>query len=566
MEMQVEQGTNVGLEREENQDDLGWFSPNKGELFIVADGMGGEAGGKAAAKMAISTIKEVFETGEGSVRDLLKTSTEAANCRIHELGNSGEPRYHKMGSTVVVLFIRENKAYIAHDGDSRIYLYRGNQLHRMTKDHSHIQQMIDGGLISPEDAEDHPDANIITRSLGAKPTIEVDIRPEPLTIYPGDLFLLCTDGLCGLANDHDIQNVLAQGRTAKETCDDLINVALNKGGYDNVTVQVVSFEREPGEEIAPPSSPLKTTGIIGWARYKLGLPILLAAVCVCLGLFTGAAWLLFKESPPPKKSSEITQTTIVSPRPQPPTMVDGDASQSVKKILTVEVNSGANVREKPSMDAKVSFTLKKGDTVRKTGPDRWYLVMTEEKKTGWARKEFFEDSREGGSFIVRESDSVYEKPSEGKPQKLFLLNKGGRVSVIHKDDIWFLIMDKKERTGWAHRSLFEEHEEFTIVKPDPIVPLVKVYQKPSDKSEELFNLKEGDEVSVIHTEDDWHLIMTKDKKTGWAFQSLFVFVQKNEESLSPQDETDKKLPHKKPNPATGNKNGKVGCPIMVYTQ
>ena len=72
-------------------------------------------------------------------------------------------------------------------------------------------------------------------------------------------------------------------------------------------------------------------------------------------------------------------------------------------------------------------------------------------------------------------------------------------------------------------------------------------------------------MSVIHTEDDWHLIMTKDKKTGWAFQSLFVFVQKNEESLSPQDETDKKLPHKKPNPATSNKNGKVGCPIMVYT-
>jgi len=80
MEMQVEQGTNVGLEREENQDDLGWFSPNKDELFIVADGMGGEAGGKTAAKMAISTIKEVFEKGGGSVHDLLKTSTEAVYC------------------------------------------------------------------------------------------------------------------------------------------------------------------------------------------------------------------------------------------------------------------------------------------------------------------------------------------------------------------------------------------------------------------------------------------------------------------------------------------------------
>lgn len=541
MEMQVEQRTDVGLEREENQDDLGWFSPDKGELFIVADGMGGEAGGKTAARMAISTIKEVFERDEGSVPDLLKSSIEEANHRIHTLGNSGDPRYHKMGTTVVVLLIRESKAYIAHDGDSRIYLYRDGRLRRMTKDHSHIQQMIDGGLISPEDAEDHPDANIITRSLGAGPAIEVDIYPEPVTIYPGDLFLLCTDGLCGLANDNEIQDVLAQGRTPGETCEDLINMALNNGGYDNVTVQVVSFEREPGEEIAPPRQcPDITTGLIGRVRKKLG-PVLLAVICVCILFFIGLAWQVFKEPSTPK-SADANLTTRVLQQSQPsssqlPEIDRGQTNEDVQKILTVRADTGGNVREQPSIHSKKVLTLKKGDTVEKIGPDKWYLIMTEEKKTGWARKKFFEpESKEGGSFIIRESDAVYEKPSEGNLRKLFPLNKGESVSVIHKDDIWFLVMDKKERTGWAHRSIFEAYEKFPVVKPDPIVLPVTVYQKPFQKSEERFKLRRGDEVSVIRTEGDWHLVMTKDMKTGWAFQSLFV--QKSDGVLSPQNKAD----------------------------
>jgi protein phosphatase len=242
MKMNIAQKTDVGRQRKDNQDNMSWLSLGGGELFIVADGMGGEAGGRMAADMAIAAIKESFEKEGLPVIQLLKTSIEEANSRIHAKGTSGDLKFHRMGTTVVVLFIKDDKAYIAHIGDSRIYRYRMGTLERLTKDHSQVQQLVDMGIIKPEDTEDHPDANVITRSLGSKPVVEVDIRPEPETILPGDKFLLCTDGLSSLVSDREIQAILNQERPVNETCDLLIQTALNKGGHDNVTVQLISFD------------------------------------------------------------------------------------------------------------------------------------------------------------------------------------------------------------------------------------------------------------------------------------------------------------------------------------
>lgn len=257
MKMMTAQKTDVGLERKDNQDDMGWFSLPAGEVFIVADGMGGEAGGREAAKMAIATIKECFETGGDAVPDLLKSSIMQANRRINEKGTSGDPQYRKMGTTVVVLAVSHDHAYMAHVGDSRIYRYRDDSLKRMTKDHSRVQQMVDDGIMSPAEAEDHPDANIITRALGAKPEVEPEVGREPCLVKPGDLFLLCTDGLCGLVEDLEIAEILSAGGSVESFCDNLVSAALNKGGYDNVTTQVVRFEKEmaplepPGKEVSP---------------------------------------------------------------------------------------------------------------------------------------------------------------------------------------------------------------------------------------------------------------------------------------------------------------------------
>ncbi len=254
MKMMIAQKTDVGLERKDNQDDMGWFSFPVGEVFIVADGMGGEAGGREAARLAISTIKQCFEKGGDSVPDLLKSSITLANRRIHEKGTSGDLQYRKMGTTVVVLVVSHNQAYMAHVGDSRIYLYRNSKLKPMTKDHSRIQQMVDDGIISLAEAEDHPDANIIYRALGAKPKVDPEVREEPFSVLPDDHFLLCTDGLSGLVGDHEIANIFRWGGSAEVLCDNLVSAALNQGGYDNVTVQVVQIVRL-GDQQAPLAKP-----------------------------------------------------------------------------------------------------------------------------------------------------------------------------------------------------------------------------------------------------------------------------------------------------------------------
>ena len=245
MKMVIAQKTHVGNERQDNQDDMGWFSLPTGEIIIVADGMGGEAGGREAAQMAISSMKEFFEEEQGPIPVLLDLSIRKANERIHAKGHCGDPRYLKMGTTVVVLLVKDNEAHMAHVGDSRIYLFRNGKLNRMTKDHSRVQKMLDDGMLGPEEAEDHPDANIIYRALGARQDVEPEVRPEPIPIQPDDLFLLCTDGLCSLVRDSEMEEILHGGGPVDTLCDNLVSAALNNGGNDNITVQIARFEEEP---------------------------------------------------------------------------------------------------------------------------------------------------------------------------------------------------------------------------------------------------------------------------------------------------------------------------------
>lgn len=241
MQMNVGQKTHVGLERENNQDDMAWFSLPSGELFIISDGMGGQAGGRTAAKMAIKVIKEIFQRNERPIQTLLETSVREANRKIHAKGACGDPRYKNMGATVAVMFVKDEKLYLAHVGDSRIYHFRGNRLIRLTKDHSQVQDLVDQGVIKPEKVMNDPRAHILSRAIGADPNVQVAIRQKPLLIRDGDMFLQCTDGLSGLVHDETIRLVLEQAQTVDQACDELVSEALQQGGTDNVTVQIVSF-------------------------------------------------------------------------------------------------------------------------------------------------------------------------------------------------------------------------------------------------------------------------------------------------------------------------------------
>jgi protein phosphatase len=233
------------MERSENQDYYGYYEPDddalfelQGRVIIVCDGMGGHAGGEVASKLAVETIVETYKNDRsGNVMETLRSAVEAANRAIWKHAQENPP-LKGMGSTCVSMAIKQGMAYFGHVGDSRCYLIRNEQLHQMTRDHSLVQQMVDEGLLREEEMESHPEKNVILRSLGVKPDVDVEVSYQPLEV--GDIFCLSTDGLTGLVSKEECRRIcLLHKDNPMEAARLLVDLANKYGGYDNVTVQVV---------------------------------------------------------------------------------------------------------------------------------------------------------------------------------------------------------------------------------------------------------------------------------------------------------------------------------------
>jgi protein phosphatase len=215
-----------------------------GDIYVVSDGMGGHRGGATAAEMTIQVlVKQLLDVDalpalESAIRDAF----DAANQAVYAEGHSGKAETEGMGATAVVLLTAGARVMVAHVGDSRAYLYsRRGRLRRLTRDHSRVQRMIDDGMLSPSEAENHPDAGLLERAVGSKQTVQVEIQPW-LRLTRGDRIVLCSDGLCGYATDDEIAEILAKDEKPQKTADQLVKLALEKGGEDNVTVQVLKYE------------------------------------------------------------------------------------------------------------------------------------------------------------------------------------------------------------------------------------------------------------------------------------------------------------------------------------
>jgi len=249
---------NQGKVRAENQDRIGRFHSPFGQVFIVADGMGGHEGGATAAQMLIDGLeRHLVQVPPGTTMEsALQAAASRANAEIYQHANSGDPKTAQMGATSVLALVRGNQVTIAHAGDSRAYLLRGGELSRLTRDHTVVQRMLDHNMLSPEEARDHPDASVVTRAFGQKPDVEMEISP-PIELREGDRLLLCSDGLCGYVDDDRIHQVLARGGDAQAIADALIGLALDAGGEDNVSVQVLAAEGAAAPRVAavPPPAP-----------------------------------------------------------------------------------------------------------------------------------------------------------------------------------------------------------------------------------------------------------------------------------------------------------------------
>lgn len=281
--------TDIGFRRQNNQDSCAvalcstqeeW--EGSGHLFVVADGMGGHAVGELASKIAVDTVPHMFaKLRDHLPMESLRIAVESANVAIHERGSQNKD-FTRMGTTCSALVLCPQGAIIGHVGDSRVYRIRNRQIDQLTCDHSLVWEMIRTRKIHPRDAERLCPRNVITRSLGPEPKVNVDME-GPIPVLPGDIFLLCSDGLSGLLTDSEI-GMIAGALSPEEGCRLLVNLANLRGGPDNITVVIVQPRDLPeGVDLVyeVPSPPPRIEGL-SWGGFGL---MCLFSVFFLIGLY-----------------------------------------------------------------------------------------------------------------------------------------------------------------------------------------------------------------------------------------------------------------------------------------
>jgi len=301
-------GTNVGMIRSNNEDnyavcsdltssnwsdlqlgnyiDIGQY----GSLLLVADGMGGNNAGEVASTIAVDTIKQEFQperlgnvvSSDEKILKFMRDVVKMADLNILDQGRD-DSSTHGMGTTVVMAWLIDDKAYLCWCGDSRCYVFNpAIGLTRLSKDHSLVQELIDNNELDPEYASDHPYSNVITRCLG-----DVDTRANPDTkIYQlnnDDVLMLCSDGLSSLCSDDEIVDILKENEDDLTTCKDkLINAALAAGGYDNVTVVMGAIK---SDKIVEDLSKTRRTDRIGFMRRHGQALLLLILLLIIVSVY-----------------------------------------------------------------------------------------------------------------------------------------------------------------------------------------------------------------------------------------------------------------------------------------
>jgi protein phosphatase len=234
--------------------------PDRG-IFVVADGMGGHAAGEVASEMAVQIMADEIHSLRGltdqQVADRVRAAVRAANSAIFQRTLTEHDK-RGMGTTVTALTLFGTRFLIGQVGDSRAYLLRDGRLNQLTKDHSYVQEQVDAGYLTPEQARTHPYSNVITRCVGANSDVQPDIYSGVVKVQ--DVFLLASDGLTGMLEDYQLAELLAPDRMPEDEVDSLIAEANRHGGLDNITaiiVRVDSVEAPPEENVTTLQTPTK---------------------------------------------------------------------------------------------------------------------------------------------------------------------------------------------------------------------------------------------------------------------------------------------------------------------
>jgi serine/threonine protein phosphatase PrpC len=246
--------TDVGRKRRHNED--AYLLDAERGLFVVADGMGGHAAGEVASRITVESIQEYiaatdeqqesswpfgFNSRVSLEGNRLTTAVEKANEKVMRAVQN-RPELKGMGTTVVAALFDAERATLVHVGDSRAYLFRDGELRRLTDDHSWVQEQVNAGILSEDEAKSHPLKNVVTRALGGAAHVSVDLIEVP--VRPGDRFLLCSDGLTGMVPDEDLFAHFRSEGDLEKTVRQLVDMANDRGGVDNVTAILVEVETD----------------------------------------------------------------------------------------------------------------------------------------------------------------------------------------------------------------------------------------------------------------------------------------------------------------------------------
>ena len=243
--IEVSSQSDIGCVRKNNEDSFGYWEPEddqqflrKGRLAVVADGMGGYEGGQEASRLAVETLMAVYrDLIDADPQQALVEALQAAHEQIRQYGFA-HPELRGMGTTCTAAAIVQDSLYYVHVGDTRLYLIRDGQITRVTRDHSYVGRLVESGMISPAEAETHPQRNILTAALGTNPDLIMDSPGQPEPLRPEDVLLICSDGLWGQVRDPEILDAV-DNKNVEQAGRDLIELARERGGPDNITVEIL---------------------------------------------------------------------------------------------------------------------------------------------------------------------------------------------------------------------------------------------------------------------------------------------------------------------------------------
>ena len=311
---------------------------------VVSDGIGGHRAGEIAAEIAIHKVSDEIEASDASnpVKTLKQAIVHASE-KIHTQSEQN-PEYRGMGATCACGWVIDNRLYVANVGDSRIYLIRNGQITQVSSDHTWIQEAIDAGLLTPEEANGHPNTHVIRRYLGSNTPVEPDLRlrldsnestaqsekNQGLILLPGDQVLLCSDGLTDLVEDQEILTTMETEKLEK-ALDQLVDLANQRGGHDNITIVAMKMPKSvPQAEFALPGTRKSNTLRIG-----LIVSMVLALISVVLVVGTYLIWNYGLSFPLPTAEDTPTQQ-IIQPTMEEILTLEASAEPTITQALTPE--------------------------------------------------------------------------------------------------------------------------------------------------------------------------------------------------------------------------------------